>query len=290
MTFVRLPAAVPGAEPPGPARVALALTWHEREILRDVAQRGRGRSCWINAETLSHVQLLEAGLIAQTRVGPFRGGRWRWMFRLTGEGEKVWQALQQTPAAVPPPPAQSHEERTTMPRRDPFPSAAPRQDAEPKRWLPAEHQDEVIPAPRDRPEDWLFRMDDGAWALAGPDDDNPTDRCIPVAAGDIVTFQWTEDFGAIRVTVRPDGSFVAHQQPHPDATMFCLLGNTDFISTSLEEFAQSYAEAVRTAGGEMPEYELVECYRWSDDLEFRVVLDPAGGTPRLEPLPAAARA
>lgn len=157
-----------------------------------------------------------------------------------------------------------------MNQTDLFPRPDIHRTEGPRLWVPSIYVDEISPPGRPSPQDWLARLDDGAPCLAPAEiePEDPGAGRTPVALGEIVKFQWTQDFGLIEVTVSKDGTFTAHQQPHAEATHFCLYGDSDTTGYGLAEFARCLAQ--NGLEGEEERF-VVHCYTWSDDVPHVLV-------------------
>ena len=60
-------------------------------------------------------------------------------------------------------------------------------------WMPSCYMDEVVPPPRDTPQAWVVRLDDGAYALDGGGWDDETGTLLK--DGESVMFDWTVIIG-----------------------------------------------------------------------------------------------
>jgi hypothetical protein len=67
--------------------------------------------------------------------------------------------------------------------------SSPETTLPPPKWMPSCYMDEVVPPPRDSPQAWVVRLDDGAYALdsGGWDDETRT----LLKDGETVMFDWT---------------------------------------------------------------------------------------------------
>jgi hypothetical protein len=135
-------------------------------------------------------------------------------------------------------------------------------------WLPTEYQDEATPPPRETPDAWITKLDDGAPALAACNEDGAPDngysRPWRLTDGQVVAFQEYTDFGEAMLTVAEDGAWTV-DRPQPVGAN-CVRIDYDYVGENLED-------AVKTGWGmgeALPAgiYN-VDYYAWTDDVAFR---------------------
>lgn len=136
-----------------------------------------------------------------------------------------------------------------------------------RKWMPHEYQDEVVPPARHSPSDWIIRLSDGAYALATGDQFGDAEEPgRPVKEGDIVLFDWTENYGNRNLTFSrsDDGWTWALHGDEPTASpgydmMVAESGNWESMMPSLDEFASEYTDYIEADG----ETITVVFYSWS---------------------------
>jgi hypothetical protein len=132
-----------------------------------------------------------------------------------------------------------------------------------KKWMPARYQDEIVPAARPSPTDWVKRLDDGAYALeaAFPDEGFDLQDC-PLAEGETIHFQWTSKLFTVQFT-RGDNRLVFWPVVGDAETFAYEAGDADTIVNdpwALQEYIEhelQFHEAVE-----------IEFYCWSDEIAF----------------------
>ena len=72
-------------------------------------------------------------------------------------------------------------------------------------WLPADLMDEMIPPPRNSPDDWVGSLDDGAPAIiAGVDDGGTAEKICLLRDGDTVKFCSMTAHGSAILTLKTE--------------------------------------------------------------------------------------
>lgn len=142
-----------------------------------------------------------------------------------------------------------------------------------RKWMPSEYADEVVPPPRPTPDAWIITLSDGAHALAGGEpygEDAGPGRALK--EGDVVNFDWTENFGNRELTFhKSDDGWkwtLDGDEPlaPPDGYMnVAEVGDWETAMPSLDEFAETYSDS----GVEDGETITVTFYAWSaNDVPF----------------------
>ena len=130
-----------------------------------------------------------------------------------------------------------------------------------RKWLPNHYSDEVIPAPRISPTAWVVTREDGSWELAANEiADMPMP--IPLVEGEIVAFQWTEDFGTAELCFESDGSFTLDcdepRAPDGGHMNVAIDGDWESVSPSVEELVENIRD-----GGDSEGVETISFFAWS---------------------------
>lgn len=160
--------------------------------------------------------------------------------------------------------------------RDIFTAAgmAPASDDPPKRWMPAEWQDEIVPPARETPDAWIVSAADGVPMLAGcyhgplgedpdlkPTDDQPWGSPRLLSDGEIVPFCFTRDWGSAELTVRDDGTWSVDREMPSQANCVAVSGEWETVSASI-------ADLVRNSDMRDPETWTLAYYEWSEESPF----------------------
>jgi len=137
-------------------------------------------------------------------------------------------------------------------------------------WLPADWLDECVPPPELDPTAFIRGPAGDKWRVASDDDDYDDDIwTLYVTPGETVRFMQLRKWPIITVTAGPDHTFEPRDAVPDGATLFWLPYDPDTVSTSMREMLidQEIAEGERFD---------VECYDWSVEADFRLVVDAAG--------------
>lgn len=161
-----------------------------------------------------------------------------------------------------------------------------------RQWWPNELVDEVIPAGRTRPEDWL-KPDDIGVTLIYDDDDIDGTIVVRMEPGREVEFIWQEDRGSVEILLMPNGAWsmedprdggtidmftgdVAKPKPPAvcieEANWFAAAGDYETMMDSMDGFATCYAENEPSIAPEGLRL-TVDMVYWSDPILFRVSAD-----------------
>jgi Fe-S oxidoreductase len=140
-----------------------------------------------------------------------------------------------------------------------------------RKWIPAVYCDEVCPAARATPQDWLISPFGDAYALAAAwrDDDGVT---IVIAPGEAVSFMWLVELGSDTLTIKADGTW-STLRPEPDtppggSLSVWEMGDFETMMDSLSEFA---AEQI-SCDPEAREVDICYC-AWSREETLFVLRD-----------------
>lgn len=143
--------------------------------------------------------------------------------------------------------------------------------SEDRGWLPSEYQDEITPALRPSPNEWIVSLDDGAPALAACWEDGDQDNLYAhpwrLTDGQIVQFDHLIDHGSATLTVNADGSFTVNRPMPTEA---------NFVRSDFENADDSVENLVKRGGSgwhseeglAVGEHDL-DYYQWSEDIPFR---------------------
>jgi hypothetical protein len=138
-------------------------------------------------------------------------------------------------------------------------------------WMPSDYQDEMIPPARPSPSAWVEPVEKGGFALAAAWPKQSGAKPRPLAEGDIVSFDWTEDHGQAQFTIHPDRSWscTMAQPTTPEGGWMnvAVLGDWDTMADSLIDFAE---EQIQKDPGSRTE--TIVFYSWSQrsyPYEFR---------------------
>lgn len=130
-----------------------------------------------------------------------------------------------------------------------------------RKWLPTDYSDEVIPPPRVSPTAWVVPQADGSWEMAANEiADYP--QPIPLVEGQIVSFQWTEDFGTAELCFETDGTFTLDcdepRAPDGGHMNVAIDGDWETVSPSVEELVENIRN-----GGDSEGVETISFFAWS---------------------------
>lgn len=133
-----------------------------------------------------------------------------------------------------------------------------------ERWIPVDFMDEFSPEPRERPEDWLRSLDDGAPCLRCQDQFAGDEPLIhPLKDGEAVEFSKFTDYGTATLLLAADGSFTVSRDMPASAEQCCIM-----LGWQSETLSESVAETVRMlieARGEPDDY-LISYYTFSEGI------------------------
>jgi hypothetical protein len=127
-----------------------------------------------------------------------------------------------------------------------------------RRWLPTEYQDEGIPPPRPTPNDWIERLDDGAFCLGSESQFEDSERGRLLKDGEVVEFDWTEHLGSGEIIMTPDGGFELNVE-EPEAPEGALL--LCWIPVDAETISNSAADLAKNL--EVGDQLRIDWYCWS---------------------------
>ena len=147
------------------------------------------------------------------------------------------------------------------------------------KYLPEDYQDEMPPASRPSPNDWIKRLPGDVFALVGLDEamgNKPDDSAARILTdGDIVLFDWSRGHGNAELTIRVDGTWsVSRDMPtggENELMMVAFVGEWESVSMSIDELVEN-AAGYRGATGEAEESDTIHYYSWSENgvpFEFR---------------------
>jgi hypothetical protein len=131
-------------------------------------------------------------------------------------------------------------------------------------WFPCDYVDEMMPADRASPDDWIAVMKGGHGLVSaeGPYDGQPP---RPLADGEIVTFMSRTDYGSAVLTMHEDGTWAVSSEMPEGAEQVCAMDGwqTDSLATNVEECVAN----IRDYGGGPGTYRL-SYYTFSEPIAF----------------------
>ena len=133
-------------------------------------------------------------------------------------------------------------------------------------WLPADLMDEMIPPPRNSPDDWVGSLDDGAPAIiAGVDDGGTAEKICLLRDGDTVKFCSMTAHGSAILTLKTERQWSVDRAMPPEAEQVCAINGwqIESLALSVEECAEALFDYDAAPG----DYEL-SYYTWSDGIPF----------------------
>lgn len=117
------------------------------------------------------------------------------------------------------------------------------------KWSPERYCDEVAPEPRDSPDHWITSLEDGAPALAAPND---WDECSPIRLndGDVVGFVSYTNYGQAELILEADGTHSIDRAMPAEAELVCALWGwqSETLSSTPDEVAKKLRELDATPG------------------------------------------
>ena len=145
-------------------------------------------------------------------------------------------------------------------------------------WIPEEYLDEVTPPGRASPDAWLEPAFEGGSQIARAWDADEDAPPIPVEEGQVVAFMWCDEFGAVKVQFKDDGTFKALGPVDPRTTHFWQVGDPGSLADSLEEMAKIEAEEIKATkiDGHDCEFSIVEVQMatWAEKpVRYRLVIE-----------------
>lgn len=148
----------------------------------------------------------------------------------------------------------------------------------PKTWVPSAFVDEVTPAGRAHPSDWITWDGAGHPIRISFGDDSPETH-LEIAPGETMMFDWSVDHGRVIFSIRPDGSYTTSRRIPPEANSFWVIGDPDTWGDSADEFARNMADnefySRRDYIDDGSEFE-VGMVQWGDSAPFILAIDRAG--------------
>lgn len=171
-----------------------------------------------------------------------------------------------------------------------------------RRWWPECLLDEISPAGRASPQEWLSPDENGVTTLWW--NDEKTNKAGTLEPGEDVAFHWSETRGSVEITILPDGMWKVDDQrdpltadlfvtesasppapvPPPMAAIaasnwFAAEGDWETAMDTMDEFAAEWArnEPVVDPEGERL---TVDMAYWSDRILFTVSADGKSLEPR----------
>lgn len=142
-----------------------------------------------------------------------------------------------------------------------------------RKWLPKDYQDEVIPPPRNSPNDWIVRLPGDAYGLAPADEEYGDPHVLK--DGDIVEFDWTVYHGQASFFVADDADrnwWIDVDEPKvPEGGYMIVAEHCNAIDTmqdGLSDFAKAFIENLTNA--DLPCETTIIFYSWSlKSVKFR---------------------
>ncbi|GEP12288.1 hypothetical protein [Methylobacterium gnaphalii] len=110
-----------------------------------------------------------------------------------------------------------------------------------RKWWPDAYLDEIMPAGRETPDGWLFRLDDGAHRCGcRPEEHEDWFPAFAVAEGEVVEFSPCNDHGTSELTIC--GEDYLFDPPLPAGASIWIPGDTDTVSDNPAEFVAQLRE------------------------------------------------
>ena len=151
------------------------------------------------------------------------------------------------------------------------------------RWLPSDWVDEITPPPLASPDDFLFSVDDGSFALAPKDvetleyDEDMKEWLTPIAIGEIVSFMPSEFYGRFTLEVQVSGTLVFDRHYPEKADNFFLVDYDEYFDDPAQMLqADKFVDGVPLQPGSYA----VDISWWGADVAFQLGVD-ADGKPSL---------
>lgn len=140
-------------------------------------------------------------------------------------------------------------------------------------WIPEAYLDEVTPPGRASPDAWIERGDDGKLWIAPAWSSERTSPRLPLEEGQVVGFYWCDEFGAVRVQFKDDGTFKPLGPVEPKATHFWGVGDPGSLADSLAAMAKTEAEHLKSTEDEYCLFD-VQMATWADKaVQHRLVVE-----------------
>jgi len=136
-------------------------------------------------------------------------------------------------------------------------------------WLPTDFLDEVVPSTRPTPNDWLFRLDDGAHRCGAPDDDECPSFAL--VEGQIVEFSPRDDHPDSILTIRSDEDWSIAPKPPVGALLYVPW---DMLAESPDDLVRQMKDSAAFDPGT----ETVRVYTWGEAVSLRFTTED--GPPR----------
>lgn len=142
------------------------------------------------------------------------------------------------------------------------------------RWVPTVFVDEITPAPRASPDEWLTRDGPRLW-LSELNIGEPTDdeMSCEVDIGEIVDFTRLISWGRAVFEIRPSGAWTCDQPLPPSANHYYDIEDDETGMPTPDEFAREFARNFfypHATDGEVCRV-TVRVDEWSDGHHFRLV-------------------
>ena len=138
--------------------------------------------------------------------------------------------------------------------------------AEQPTCLPSDLMDEMIPSPRNSPDDWIGSMDDGAPAIiAGVDDGGTAEKICLLRDGELVKFCSMTTHGSAVLTLKSGGQWSVDNPMPWAAEQVCAINGwqIDSFASSVEECTEALFDYEAKPG----DYDL-SYYTWADGISF----------------------
>ena len=141
-------------------------------------------------------------------------------------------------------------------------------------WLPYDLMDEMIPPPRNSPDDWIGALDDGAPAIiAGVGHGGTAQKICILRDGEIVKFCSMTPHGSAILTLKSERQWSVDRPMPQEAEQVCAINGwqIESLAHSVEECAETLFDYEAEPG----DYEL-SYHTWSDGIPF--IFDAANRT------------